>query len=355
MADIWFDVDAALAEVPVNILPLLDDTDFKTVEDAVAYNAAGMDLRWNFVTTAGAFTSTAVTPTTAGVHDWGNQGDGIYTVEIPDTGGTVNNDTEGFGWWSGKITGVLPFRGPICGFRAAAINNSMIDGTSIVVNAAASVWNALRADYATVDTFGDVQTPADVTADLLGTAVPGSFGAGTVGKVIGDIAAVGVILANSVEHGGSSSVLTLKRVLIANTTDGETALDISSSGTGNAHAVNILATGGGKGVAIGAASVGLSVDSSAADDLQVGGTELSALINAQVVDALVTDTHAELAAVPAATSSIKDMLKWVFMLARNKKTQTATTSTLRNDADSGNIGTSTVSDDGTTFTSGEWA
>ena len=30
------DVDVALAEVPVNLLPLLDDTDFKAIEAAVA-------------------------------------------------------------------------------------------------------------------------------------------------------------------------------------------------------------------------------------------------------------------------------------------------------------------------------
>ncbi len=79
-----------------------------------------------------------------------------------------------------------------------------------------------------------------------------------------------------------------------------------------------------------------------------------ASINAEVVDALVTDTHAEPASVPAATSSIKDMLHWLFTLARNKGMQTSATKTLRNDADGANIGTAPISDDGTTFTRGEW-
>lgn len=135
MPDIWMDVDAALSEVPVNVMPLIDDTDFKTVEDAIAYNAAGMDLRWNFVTTAGAYTSTAVTPTTSGDYDWTHQGDGMYSIEIPASGGaSINNDTEGFGWFSGKITGVLPWRGPVIGFRAAALNNALID----------SAWSTTR-------------------------------------------------------------------------------------------------------------------------------------------------------------------------------------------------------------------
>lgn len=129
MADMWFDVDAAITEAPVNIMPLIDDTDFKTIEDAVAYNAAGMALFWHFVTSAGAYTVTAVTPTTAGTYDWTDQGTaGIYTIEIPASGGaSINNDTEGYGWFTGKATGVLPWRGPIIGFRAAAINDSLCD------------------------------------------------------------------------------------------------------------------------------------------------------------------------------------------------------------------------------------
>lgn len=48
MPDLWYDVDTDLAEVPVNIFPLTDDTDFKSREVAIAYDAAGMDLVWNF-------------------------------------------------------------------------------------------------------------------------------------------------------------------------------------------------------------------------------------------------------------------------------------------------------------------
>jgi hypothetical protein len=128
MCDLWMDVDAALAEVPVNIMPLLDDTDFKSREVAIVYNQAGMDLVWNFVTTAGAYTQTAVTPTTSGTYDWAHQGDGMYSIEIPASGGaSINNDTEGYGWFTGFATGVLPWRGPIIGFRASGINDKMIN------------------------------------------------------------------------------------------------------------------------------------------------------------------------------------------------------------------------------------
>jgi hypothetical protein len=82
---------------------------------------------------------------------------------------------------------------------------------------------------------------------------------------------------------------------------------------------------------------------------------MKASVNAEVVDALATDTYAEPSAPPAATASIAAKISWNCALARNKITQTATTQTLRNDADSGNISTAAVSDDGTTFTRAEWA
>ncbi len=129
MPDMYFDVDVALTEVPVNIMPLIDDTDFKTIEGAVAFNAAGMALRWHFITSAGAYTVTSVTPTSGGDYDWTDQGDsGIYTIEIPASGGaSINNDTEGYGWFTGVATGVLPWRGPIIGFRAAGLNDLLCD------------------------------------------------------------------------------------------------------------------------------------------------------------------------------------------------------------------------------------
>lgn len=90
-------------------------------------------------------------------------------------------------------------------------------------------------------------------------------------------------------------------------------------------------------------------------DAAVSSRSTPAQVNAEVVDALTTDTYAEPASVPAATASLAAKIGWLMTLARNKLTQTATTQTLRNDADSGNIATSTVSDDGSTYTRNEWS
>ena len=78
-------------------------------------------------------------------------------------------------------------------------------------------------------------------------------------------------------------------------------------------------------------------------------------VNAEVVDVLETDTHAEPGSVLVATASLKDKICWLAALARNKITQTSTVQTLRNDADDGSISTAAVADDGTTATRSEWS
>jgi len=90
-------------------------------------------------------------------------------------------------------------------------------------------------------------------------------------------------------------------------------------------------------------------------DYRTGLNDISAAqVNAEVLDVLNVDTFAEPASIPAATSSLIDKISWLFTLNRNKLTQTSTTLTVRNDADGADIAASTVSDDGTTFTRGEY-
>lgn len=60
MPDLWYDVDAALSAVPINLIALIDDTDFKAREVALTASAVGMDLTWNFAKTDGSFSQTAV-------------------------------------------------------------------------------------------------------------------------------------------------------------------------------------------------------------------------------------------------------------------------------------------------------
>lgn len=92
----------------------------------------------------------------------------------------------------------------------------------------------------------------------------------------------------------------------------------------------------------------------AVSEIQSGLSTLTAAnVNAEVLDVLSVDTFAELASPPAATSSLKDKLIWLFMYCRNKVTQTATQRKVYADDTVTVVGTETVSDDGTTFTKGE--
>lgn len=137
----WMDVDTAVV-VPMSIAPIMQ-TDGLTIEQALVYNFAGIAVQWNFVTSAGAYTCTSITPTTAGVYDISEPvaNVGMYGIEIPASGGaSANNDTEGFGWITGKATGLLPWRGPIIGFRAAGLNNSLIDSASTPLEVNVVKW-----------------------------------------------------------------------------------------------------------------------------------------------------------------------------------------------------------------------
>ncbi len=80
----------------------------------------------------------------------------------------------------------------------------------------------------------------------------------------------------------------------------------------------------------------------------------AAAVNAEVVDALATDTHAEPGqGAPAATASLKDKIGYLYKFLRNKIEQNATTLKVYNDAGDTVDQQATVSDDGTDFTRGE--
>jgi hypothetical protein len=80
----------------------------------------------------------------------------------------------------------------------------------------------------------------------------------------------------------------------------------------------------------------------------------AAQVNAEVLDVLDTDTFAEPVGAPAATSTLRAKIGWIFKLLRNKRTQTSTTETLYADDATTADATSAKSDDGTTATRGEW-
>lgn len=137
--------------------------------------------------------------------------------------------------------------------------------------------------------------------------------------------------------------------------DGRTGLHnvrvVASAGNGFAAATNVqlvITTGTVDGNSV----VGYVI---ASFSIQARSAATPAQVNTEVLDVIAVDTHAEPSAVPAATSTIKDKLNWVFTLARNKMTlSSGGTQNLRNDADSATIATSVANDSSGTTTRPEW-
>lgn len=72
-------------------------------------------------------------------------------------------------------------------------------------------------------------------------------------------------------------------------------------------------------------------------------------------EGLHVSTHAELGqTAPAATTTLKDMIRWIYKVSRNKTTATASTISVYNDAGTTVDQKASVSDDGTTFTRDEF-
>jgi len=180
MAEIFIDVDTALASVPVNVMPLIDATDFKTIEDAVVFNQAGLALFWNFTNTSGVTTVTAVTPTSAGDYDWTDfTTSGMYGIEIPASGGaSINNDTAGTGHFTGSATGVLAWTGPKMTFRAAGLNNLLVDdafsatrglaGTALPAAAADAAFGLPISDAGGLDLDTKLANTNEITVARMG-------------------------------------------------------------------------------------------------------------------------------------------------------------------------------------------
>lgn len=86
------------------------------------------------------------------------------------------------------------------------------------------------------------------------------------------------------------------------------------------------------------------------------GTTAKADVNAEVVDVLTVDTFAQPGqAAPAATTTLALMLRYLYKMMRNKKTQTATTFSLYADDETTVDQKSTVSSSSGTVTRGEIA
>jgi hypothetical protein len=97
-------------DILVVVGPLIDSTDFRTREESIAWNAAGMEIDAIHEHTDGTITTDAIALTSGGLHDWTHLDQGYYQIAIPAIGGDHANDSLGNLHLVGHCTGVLPFR-----------------------------------------------------------------------------------------------------------------------------------------------------------------------------------------------------------------------------------------------------
>jgi hypothetical protein len=247
------------------------------------------------------------------------------------------------------------------------------DNIDIIAPSVTHALSAAAAAFAAINTHIDLFTTD--SGQLLATAEPGSF-AEQVSTLIGtpadtDIATDIANVQTEADKLGTPAGASVSADIAAVKSDSAAILlDTAEIGAAGAGLTEAGGTGGQYTAIPWNAAWDAEVQSEAADalnaydaptkaELDAGLAALNnisaAEVNAEMVDVLAVDANAVPTAVPAANAPIAEQVAWVATLARNKITQTATTQALRNDADSGNIATAAVSDDGTTAVRAEWA
>lgn len=193
------------------------------------------------------------------------------------------------------------------------------DSTStFVLLPTVSIWDELLSSHLDSSTAGSVLNAVG-SADPWAVALPGSYGAGTAGHIIG----------NRLDTTVSSR--------LAPTVAGRT-LDVSIGGEAGVDWSNVGNT---------TASVNLT--NTAVGSVVALGTTAKADVNAEIVDAIAVDMIPELTGDPGATPTLVKALMLLYMKLRNKETSSSTTATIANNAGT-TIMSSARSDDGSVFT-----
>jgi hypothetical protein len=296
------------------------------------------------------------------------------------------------------------------GSTGEALANATAPTAAAVADA---VWDEAISGHLGAGSTGNALNAAGSAGDPWSTPIPGAYGAGTAGKILGDninatigsrasqtsvddlptnaelstalgtaddavLAAVAAL--NDLSQADIRAALGLASAnldtqLDALPTNAELATALASADDAVLAAIAALNNLSQANVrtALGLASANLDTQLAdlptnaeltaalaAADDAVLAAitalNNLSAAqVNAEVVDALSVDIYAEPSAPPAATATLAAKINWLTILARNVVTQTATQQKVKADNGTTDVGTATVSDDGTTFTRGEFA
>lgn len=169
MPDLRYLIDNTL-RVPVNLLPLVSNGDFRTIDLAVPNSAAGMSLQFNLMSHSGLQRVIPVRPNASSNFEWRHEGLGYYTVLVAPSGNSIltsNSIVQGF--FSGVTASLLPFRGPSIIILPTNVVQQTLDGTQdAFARLGAPAGASTAADIASIAAQA---TTLDARADTLGQAV----------------------------------------------------------------------------------------------------------------------------------------------------------------------------------------
>ena len=279
---------------------------------------------------------------------------GLTTTFTGNLTGSVGSVTGAVGSVTGAVGSVTGAVGSVTGLTAATVHADL-DDIQARLPAALTAGGNIKADalaWNGLTTVALPATPTNITAGTI-TTVTNLTNAPTAG----DLTAT---MKTSVTTAATAATPTAAAVTgaVGSVTGNVGGNVVGSVGSVTGAVGSVTGAVGSVTGAVGSvAAGGITAASIATDAIDADALAADALaeIKAQIVAALNTDTYAESAAVPAATATLVAKIAWLATLARNKITQTATTQLVRNDADGATVGTSTVSDDGTTTTRGKFA
>lgn len=310
----------------------------------------------------------------------------------------------GTAWGSAAITAASIATGAITNakFAAGAIDAAAIAADAIgaselaadaVTEIASGVWkDATAGDFTTASSIGKALYTGNVVpggagglfiagtnaATSITTALTANITGNITGNLSGSIGSVasGGITATSIAADaiGASELAADAVAEIA-----DAVWDEATSGHTTAGSTGKALTDANNGASLDAAGIRSAIGLASANlDTQIGdlptNSELStalaaaddavlaaiaalnnlsaAQVNAEVVDALATDTYAEPTGAPAATASLAAKLGRLHQALRNELTVTASAKTFKNDAGA-DLWSKALSDDGTTYTEAE--
>lgn len=268
---------------------------------------------------------------------------------------------------------------------AAAVATGAIDADALAADAAGeiadAVWDEARSGHVAAGSFGEgVASVQGAVTGSVGSvtgavgSVTGSVGSvtGSVGSVtgaVGSVTAAVTVGTNNDKTGYALSAAGVQAIWDALTSAlttvgsiGKLLVDrIDAAITSRLASGNV--TVGGYAAGQGPADLVLvtpanKLTTDASGNVTVAGlsTSAKAEVNTEVVDALNTDTYAEPGqGVPPATTTIVTKIGYVYKFLRNKITDDGTTVKVYADDTTTVDHKSSVSDDGTTFTRGEFA